>query len=335
MSGGRARLFAVDHDAAQVIDDGHVHDVPLGPGIPEVAAPPGAVRGRIATISDLHVGGSGFGILPRVREDPDLYGEHFTLRAARAAIHEAVAWGAELLVVKGDITYLAAPRQWAAAAQVLADCPIPVVAMVGNHDITARGQDGRPWLADAGVKTIVDAENPYDHVDVAGVRIVMAHTTTMFHGPGQIDAPTRDGVCRLLDERGAGDGALLAMHHYPNRFRVRTRYPVGIPLAEADELLHSLREVRPPTLITTGHTHRHRRYRRAGLEISEVGSTKDYPGVWAGYVVHEGGVRQVVRRIADPSVVAWTERTRAACLGLWQHWTPGRLSWRCFSLPWR
>jgi hypothetical protein len=67
---------------------------------------------------------------------------------------------------------------------------------------------------------------------------------------------------------------------------------------------------------------------------SEVGSTKDFPGGWAGYAVHEGGVRQVVRRVSAPDVLPRLEHTRRAALGVWQHWSPGRLTDRCFTIPW-
>jgi hypothetical protein len=65
-----------------------------------------------------------------------------------------------------------------------------------------------------------------------------------------------------------------------------------------------------------------------------VGSVKDYPGVWAGYVIHEGGIVQTVRRTAEPSTVAWTDYSGRAMGGLYRYWTPGRLSDRCFTLRW-
>ena len=86
--------------------------------------------------------------------------------------------------------------------------------------------------------------------------------------------------------------------------------------------------------VTSGHTHRHRRRRHGTAVITEVGSPKDFPGTWAGYVVHEGGIRQVVRRIARPDVLRWTERSAAAAFGLWCRWSPGTLDDRCFAHTW-
>ena len=71
-----------------------------------------------------------------------------------------------------------------------------------------------------------------------------------------------------------------------------------------------------------------------GVPWVEVGSTKDYPGTWAGYVVHEGGIRQVVRRIVRRDVIGWTERTKRAAFGTWGLWSPGTLDARCFVHPW-
>jgi hypothetical protein len=90
----------------------------------------------------------------------------------------------------------------------------------------------------------------------------------------------------------------------------------------------------PGALLTAGHSHRHRRRTHRSVTITEVGSPKDYPGTWGGYVIHEGGIRQVVRRIADPTCIAWTEYTRRAALGVWGRWSPGQLDARNFSHVW-
>ena len=336
----RLNVFAVDDEVVQIDDAGRVvelrRDDPRlrGERLPDIPPPPGRLIAKIATISDLHIGEPGFGVLPRVRPPRTSGREHYTVRAANAAIAEAVAWGAELLVVKGDITWTARPGQWDLAAELLAASPVPVVALMGNHDVSRRGQHGRPWLEQAGIGTIVDADVPVESLDVGPLHLVFADSNSDFHRPGVIDSSTRASIVRSLET--ASVGSVVMLHHYPDRFPTATRYPPGIHHAQGVALFEAMAAVeRPPTLVTCGHTHRNRRYRRAGIDMTEVGSTKDYPGVWAGYSIHEGGIRQTVRRIADPDVVEWVERTRRSCLGLWGHWTPGRLRWRCFSLPWR
>ena len=110
--------------------------------------------------------------------------------------------------------------------------------------------------------------------------------------------------------------------------------PVGVPPAEARQFLDALAAANPHTLVSSGHTHRHRRRHHGPVTITEVGSTKDFPGTWAGYDVHEGGIVQTVRRIADPSAIRWTDHTRRAAAGLWSRWAPGRLGDRCFTRTW-
>jgi hypothetical protein len=132
----------------------------------------------------------------------------------------------------------------------------------------------------------------------------------------------------------APDGVFIALHHQPQRWRLPNLYPPGIPGPAASGLLNALCEVHPATMVASGHTHRHRLHRHGPVVAVEVGSTKDYPGTWAGYAVHEGGIRQVVRRVAAPDAISWTEGTYWALKGVWGRWAPGPLAERCFSHAW-
>ena len=117
---------------------------------------------------------------------------------------------------------------------------------------------------------------------------------------------------------------------------VTGRFPLPLPgwLGRSVANISASVAANPATLIIAGHTHRNRRYPVGGLTVAEVGSTKDYPGQWAGYSVYEGGIRQVVFRVAEPSAIAWTESTRRVLGGIWGWWSPGRLSDRCWTLEW-
>ncbi|MFQ5558939.1 MAG: hypothetical protein ACE5GB_15715, partial [Acidimicrobiales bacterium] len=64
------------------------------------------------------------------------------------------------------------------------------------------------------------------------------------------------------------------------------------------------------------------------------GSTKDHPGVWAGYEIHAEGVHQTVRRVAEPACLEWTERTAAVVGGIWGRWAPGELGDRSVTHRW-
>ncbi|MGI8793529.1 MAG: hypothetical protein ACR2H3_10180, partial [Acidimicrobiales bacterium] len=126
----------------------------------------------------------------------------------------------------------------------------------------------------------------------------------------------------------------IGLHHYLQRWSFPTMYPQGIPGPAATDMLRRLRAANPAAFVSTGHSHRCRRDTRQALPYTEVGATKDYPGVWAGYVVHPSGIRQVVRRIAAAEPLAWNERTRAAAGHLWGRYSPGTLSQRCFVHHW-
>ncbi|HET7486762.1 MAG TPA: metallophosphoesterase [Acidimicrobiales bacterium] len=306
-----------------------------GAGAPRAAAtartlapPPGELLGRFATVNDLHLGERHFGLSGLIRERRPAGGDPYPLRCARAALREAVAWGATAVVAKGDLTYSGRPQQWSDVADLLAGTGVPVAAIPGNHDVGAKAVDGRAAFAARG---LVLTDEPA-HVDLPGIRVVLVDTTIPTHHGGTVAKRAREQVADLL--AGAPGSAFLATHHYAQRFRVPMAYPAGIPGPDARLLLDAVVRANPATLVSAGHTHRNRRRRWGPLVLTEVAATMHYPGVWAGYAVHEGGIRQVVRRVAAPDAIAWTERTRRALLGGWGVVSPGLLSHRCFSHPW-
>jgi predicted phosphodiesterase len=291
-----------------------------------VAPPPGDLRFRFATISDLHIGQDGFGAFFKMREEG--VSELHPVRCARAAIAEALAWGAQLLVVKGDMAHEGEPQHWEAAAGLLATVPVPVEAVPGNHDVGRdRTIDPQPALDEHGIRVTHGL-----HVrDVPGLRLVLFDTTVPGRNYGRA-RHLQDDLARVL--RRAPGGAFVAMHHFPQRYRFPTAWPPGIAAPQSLRFLDAVAAANPATLLSSGHTHRNRLRRHGPLHVGQVGSTKDHPGVWAGYAVHDGGIRQVVRRVADPSCIRWTERTRRALGGLWGVLAPGTLEDRCFSITW-
>ena len=100
----------------------------------------------------------------------------------------------------------------------------------------------------------------------------------------------------------------------------------GFPGPKADRSCGRLGEANPTVLVSSGHTHRHRRHHVGPVTATEVGSTKDFPGTWAGYQVHEGGIVQFVRRIAEPSCIRWTDQHPTGRGRRWALWSPGRLA---------
>ncbi len=293
------------------------------------APPPGRLLCRWATISDLHLGERSFGRLGTIVDvDPLPDGwEPYPLRCARAAMAEAEAWGAELIVAKGDLTRDSEPAEFRQAGRLLASATVAVDAILGNHDVRHR-VDGAPLIAAEGVPVHVAP----GYRDVPGLRIVYGHTPEAADKRGRLGPGDLERIVALAS--GAGPAAIV-VHHPPQRLPLPTHYPPGIRPGQSHQLLAMLARANPSTVVLAGHTHRSRRARHGEITVAEVGSTKDYPGVWAGYTVYEGGICQVVRRISEPSCLAWTESTAEALFGVWRRWSPGSLADRCWTEHWR
>lgn len=295
-------------------------------GFSTLAPPPGRELFRFATVNDLHMGEDRFGVLRTIRErDAD---EPSADRCARAALDEALAWGAQAIVVKGDLVAKGGTEEWHAVGALIASLPVPYRVLFGNHEVNNPEVDGEPVLAEHGVHVAHEPEV----FDVPGLRIVLLPTAVRDAGHGEVNQHDRERTLELV--RDAPGAAFVAMHHYPQRFRVPNAWPPGIPGDQATPLLDGIVDANPATFLASGHSHRHRRHHHGPLVIAEIGSTKDFPGTWAGYAVHEGGIRQVVYRVARPDAIAWTEKTRRAVLGLWGRWSPGLRSHRCFTHAW-
>ena len=288
--------------------------------------PPGAELLRIATVSDVHLGSHSTGYLHTIVEIPEPEVPH-PERCFAAAVTELGQWGAQHLVIKGDLVDRSDQANWDVAARVLGGLRIPIEVLPGNHEVR-RSNEVPP---DAALRAmglhLVDGVQTVDH---DGVRIILADVTR----PGTDWATVAPVGDDIVDAARIDGPVLVALHQQPMRFRFPTYLPPGIPGPEARALLRALGRANPQVLVTSGHTHRHRRHVVGGVTATEVGSTKDFPGTWAGYQVYEGGIIQIVRRIAEPSSIRWTDHTRRAAAGIWGWWAPGRLDDRCFSLTW-
>jgi hypothetical protein len=314
------------------------YDVALGgPGRPVAKAatvrtlppPPGRLLSQFATISDCHIGELSVGPMKRLHDPrPRPTGlVPYPSRCAQSAIVAAEAWGAQLLVVKGDLTCEGEPHEIYTAVDLLATGSMPVEVILGNHDV--RGSvDTAAVLTSCGIQ-VTPAPRARD---LPGVRLVLGHSPLPHSHAGAVTGSDAAALADLA--HGAAGPTVVALHHPPRRGPVQTHYPPSIDRRDSVRLVAALAAANPATLIVAGHTHRNRRYRVGGLTVAEVGSTKDYPGQWAGYSVYEGGIRQVVFRVADPLAMVWTENTRRAMFGVWGWWSPGQLADRCWTLEW-
>lgn len=289
--------------------------------------PPGEELFRFATVSDTHIGLETFGFLPTVH-DPLHDATPPSERCLRAAVCEATAWGAQLLIAKGDITEKGTLDEARRAAALLRETGIDVEAFAGNHEVKRKGDVLAPAFVAAG---ITYTEGGVHVRDVPGARLVFLDSTTPNRHVGSY---AHHGDAAIAAAAEVDTPVIVLTHHHPMPMPIPHHWPPGVPSPDANGFLDRLGRANRRAFVTAGHTHRHRKRQRGGVVVTEVGSTQHYPGTWAGYAVHEGGIRQVVRRVAAPDAIAWTEATRRSVLGIWGWWSPGRISDRCFSHTW-
>jgi 3',5'-cyclic-AMP phosphodiesterase len=321
---GAAVIEGLPPDVGSVVAlDGQVTDQMVY----TLAAPGHRPLSKIATISDLHIGETGFGHWPRFRSHYDPARAH-PVWCLRAALREIVAWGPDLLVVKGDLSHDNQSREYQILGPMLAAVPVPKLVLPGNHDGgNHRHSDPSAELTRDGIAVIDEIA----HVDLPGLRVVAVNSVWRGHERGRLV----ERIERLADTARSSPGPLLvATHHQLGRWPVPTFIPAGVLRSETRRVMRALSDTGRRALVTSGHTHRHRRQDLWSVPFTEVGSPKDYPGTWAGYIAYEHGLVQTVRRVADPDVIEWTERVRGTVGGIWGRWAPGALADRCFVEHW-
>lgn len=285
----------------------------------------GPILSRFATISDLHLGSAAFGPSQSFGDAPG--DEPYAFRCALAAIEELEAWGAEVLVVKGDLTDKGSRSDWELARKLFAATNIPTMLTPGNHDQWKT----RELEPDEGARMLDLDDAAVQTLDLDPIRLVLGDTSLPNRGMGnlaQIKEP-------ILDAAAVDRPLFVGLHHNLQRLPITWFWPAGITSTNARPVLNDLVATNPRLLISSGHTHRNRVHHLGhgdGAIYTEVSATSDYPGVWAGYEVSETTIRQTVRRIASPTAVGWTEQTRDALRGIWPRWSQGRLHDRCVDV---
>ncbi len=167
--------------------------------------------------------------------------------------------------------------------------------------------------------------------DVPGLRVVSVDTAIERRGIGTL-VPHGDAAIEAAGEAEAG--VLVLLHHQIQRHLYPTHHPAGIGRDEGNEFVHRLARANPNSWVSSGHTHRNRARTVGPVQLTEVASTRDWPGVWAGYEIREGGITQTVRRVEARDAITWHEYSRGAVFGVWSAWAPGALSQRSLSKRW-
>jgi 3',5'-cyclic AMP phosphodiesterase CpdA len=251
---------------------------------------------------------------------PGPYPDRHPVRCARSAVADAQEWAAGLLVAKGDNAQHENAEGFRLFGELVDMAPdLPMMAIPGNHDLDDYGR----LIPDHVGQRRLPICRHVDFRDLPGLRVVVADTSIPGRGKGSV---ARVGPA-ILDAVAESDRpVLLFTHHQFQPGRVARHWPIGITAPESTEFLDRLDRLGKPLMISSGHTHRNRARRHRSLLLTEVGSTKDWPCVWAGYNVFDGGVEQTVYRVSERSAMAWAEYSRFAVAGLWDRWSPGRPS---------
>ena len=286
---------------------------------------PGELLATIATVNDVHFGEEVCGVSEGHSDGPT-----FSVAAGeppypetmnRAVVAEIGALDPDAVVVKGDLTSTGADEEIAAFRAVYEPAFGDRLTVVrGNHESYHHQRH---------------AAVPTQEVVVDGAIVALLDTSVDGGVGGTVTADQLD----WLDELAArADRPVLVMghHHLGDRDSTdKADHTFGIDV-DASDALRAVVARRPRIRgYFAGHTHRNRvRHFAEAPDVAwvEVASVKDYPGSWAEYRVHEGGVVQVHRRASSPEALAWTEQTRGMYSGLYGWYAFGQLEDRCFAL---
>jgi 3',5'-cyclic AMP phosphodiesterase CpdA len=285
--------------------------------------PPGRLLCQFATVNDVHFGETECGRIddsplgPIQRSAP---GERpYPLVMNEGAVAEISTIDPAAVIVKGDLTEAGRDEEFGAFRDTYGVFGDRLHTVRGNHD-SYHGQSeyaGDSWIELPGLSVgLLDTARP--------------HMTTGLISDQQFD---------WLDSRlSSATGPVMLMGHHQQWVEgPRSDDYFGLHPDCSDQLSDLCARHANVIAYTAGHTHRHRvrRMPRAHIPTVEVGCVKDFPGTWAEYRVHEGGVMQVVHRISTKDALTWSNRCRHlyADFGTdYQSYAMGTLEERCFVI---
>jgi 3',5'-cyclic AMP phosphodiesterase CpdA len=238
----------------------------------------------------------------------------------QAVVAEMAELDPDAVVVKGDLTAVGHPDEYAAFLATYGRLGDRMHHVRGNHDAMLD-----PELA------VEDA--PYA-VDVGPVTLAILDTVIPGTDAGTLPAEQVQWLDDLARVR-SGPVLVFGHHHCWNvEAEQRPAGPYfGIEPAASEALVAVFTRHEHLVGYFAGHTHtnRVRRFARARrVPFAEVACTKDYPGAWAEYRVYEGGYTQVMRRVTAPAAFDWSERCRSMIQGIYGELVLGGLEHRCF-----
>ncbi|HEX6310078.1 MAG TPA: metallophosphoesterase [Acidimicrobiia bacterium] len=292
-----------------------------------LARPPGPLLATFATANDVHFGETECGRLGNALEEE--LGPVFSSEPGEppypetmnaSVIAEMIDLDPDAVVVKGDLTDDGLDEEYEAFLAAYGKLGDRMYHVRGNHDA----------MHDP---TIAADDAPFA-VALGGVMLAVLDTVIPGLAHGQLTHHQRAWLDDLAAEV-TGPVMVFGHHHlWDLDADHRSQAYFGINPDDSEALADVVARRDNIVGYFAGHTHRNRirRFDRVrGVPFCEIACTKDYPGAWAEYRVHEGGYTQIVRRTAAPAALAWTEKTRSMFAGLYRDYALGRLEHRCFT----
>jgi len=299
----------------------------LPPRFTTLRRPAGPCLATFATVNDVHFGEEECGRIggaeelgPILRSEPGA--EPYPQVMNAGAIAEIRALDPDAVLVKGDLTDRGTEEEYQAFLDAYTQLGPRMHHVRGNHDAMISDRI---------------AVNAPCTIDLPGVMLAVLDTVRPGSEHGRI---TGDQIDWLDEVAAASTKPMLVFgHHHPwdPASTERNDHYFGINPADSEALCGVIARRDAIGGYFAGHTHRNRvRHFDAArrVPIVEIACVKDYPGAWAEYRVHEGGFTQLVRRIATPTAMAWTEQTRHMFAGLYRDYALGRQSDRSFTYTW-
>lgn len=275
---------------------------PFEPVVAPDVEPPGEVRFTFAILADLH------------------FGSKAGDARAEAAIDDINGSGAELCVQLGDITDHGDSSEFATAKEALGRLEMPVVTMMGNHDVLSLQEEkltGREYYAGA-----FDREPDGVLIEHRDIRFAVLDSVEHAASPlpafdfvsgsfaekvggaivrGAISPPQHE----ILAEVAAPGAppAFVFLHHPPQPFLGFP--PILFGLREADSgRLHATVDSGNVWGVFAGHTHRNARTRDFdGVPAHEVAIPRDYPFGYALVDVTDRGYRFWFVQLSDEELL--------------------------------
>lgn len=316
--------------------------------------PAGALLFTMCWANDVHIGEMtsglaisndrlpGGGFPPGFAADPD---DPYPTFMARAAVAEARARGAELMLVNGDLTSEAEP--------VFMDTAKGIFDQFGTHEqdyFVTRGNHDRAHSGDTWAGCQPLESNPeyndclrdyffpdgetYFSFDRSGVHFVGLDTNDILTGEGRMT----DRQLEWLEEDlvSARDRPTFIFGHHPvSEESSLTAVPPIVFTLEAEAARRVERSAAEHSVVGvySGHTHRNKvtsATNAPGVPFIEVGAVKEYPGGYSLVQVYEGGYMVNFYKAQADQSKAWSERSRGQYLGLYPYYTLGTLDERNF-----